>query len=315
MKHRPLTAPDGSQPSDFCFGTMQFGGTADERESRGMYDAAREAGINFFDTAHVYTGGESERLLGRFAKTEREKLIIATKCANRDPATPEVIRAELDESRRRLGMDHVDILYLHMWCPHTPIADSLRALAGLVDEGTVRHVGVSNYAAWQVMKAASVAADMGLSITILQPMYNLLKRQVEVEILPMAASEGFLVAPYGPLGGGLLTGKYARGEEGRLTTDARYKARYRRDWMHEATAAFVGIAAEIGVHPATLAVAWVAHNPAVSAPIVSARSVAQLRPSLLALEVALPEELYTRLSALTPRPAPANDRLEDQDDG
>ncbi|MCC6008640.1 MAG: aldo/keto reductase [Rhodobacteraceae bacterium] len=311
MTHRPLIAPDGSAPSRFCFGTMQFGGAADARESRAMYDAARAAGINFFDTAYLYTGGESERLLGQFAASEREKLIIATKCAHPGPATAEVITREFDESRRRLGMDHVDILYIHKWCEQTPLQDSLRALARLVDDGAIGHVGLSNFAAWQVMKAAGIAADMGLSITILQPMYNLLKRQAEVEILPMAMAEGMLVAPYSPLAGGMLTGKYQRGEEGRFTTNAQYRARYAPAWMEDGTRAFVALAREIGVSPATLAVAWVAHHPGISAPIISARSAEQLRPSLLALDVALPDDLHARISDLVPRPAPATDRLEE----
>lgn len=315
MTPRTLRAADGSAPSRFCFGTMQFGGLADARESEAMYRAAREVGINFFDTAHLYTGGESERLLGRFAASERDALVIATKCAHPGPASAEVITREFDESRRRLGMDHVEILYIHTWCNETPLHETLSALARLVDAGAIGHVGLSNFAAWQVMKAAGIAADMGLAITILQPMYNLLKRQAEVELLPMAASEGMLVAPYSPLAGGMLTGKYLRGEEGRFTTNAQYRARYAPEWMRESTEAFVALAAEIGVNPATLAVAWVAHNPAISAPIISGRSAEQLRPSLLALDVALPEDLYQRISALVPRPAPATDRLEEQGGG
>lgn len=309
---RPLDAPDGTPASRFAFGTMQFGGRADDRESEAMFKAARAAGINFFDTAHAYNEGRAERLLGRFAAPERERLVIATKAAYVGGSGRENILASFDESRRRLGMDTVDVLYLHRWDENTPLEETFEALASIVDRGGARHIGVSNFAAWQTMKAERVANALGISITILQPMYNLVKRQVEVEILPMARSEGFRVTPYSPLGGGLLTGKYAAGAAaGRLAEDAAYATRYGLPWMHEAARRLAEIAAELGVHPATLAVAWVAANPDIDHPIISARNVAQLAPSLAATEFEMDEDLRARLSALTPAPPPATDRLEE----
>ncbi len=306
-----LTTSDNTPISRFCFGTMQFGGKADEAESRAMFDACRAAGLNFFDTAYGYTDGTSETLLGRFAAPEREKLFIATKCAHPGDSKPATITAQFEESLRRLDMDFVDLLYLHRWDDATPLEDTFGALAKMVESGRVRHIGVSNFAAWQVMKAARVAHEFSLTIAVLQPMYNLVKRQAEVEIIPMATSEGMAVVPYSPLGGGLLTGKYAGGKGGRLLDDPMYKARYGPEWMHEAAAALAGIADEAGVAPATLAVAWVARNPGIAAPIISARSSEQLQPSLAAMTYRMDDALYDRLTALTPTPPPATDRLEE----
>lgn len=310
---RLMTAPDGTAPSSLCFGTMQFGGRADAAESEAMYDASRAAGINFFDTAHVYTDGASETLLGGFAKADRDALIIATKAGYKGGAARDNILTTFDESRARLGMDMVDILYMHRWDGDTPLEETFETLAGLKDKGQIRYVGVSNYAAWQVMKADAVAQSFGIEVTLLQPMLSLVKRQVEVEILPMALSEGFAVAPYSPLGGGLLTGKYAStmNATGRLSEDDRYAARYGKRWMHETAGKLARLARDAGTDAATLAVAWAAARPGVTAPIISARSAAQLAPSLAAADYDLSPELADQITALSRDPAPATDRLEE----
>ena len=301
----------GKPVSRFSFGTMQYGGNADEAASGAMYDACRQAGINFFDTAFSYSGGASEEILGRLAAGERDDVFVATKAGNKKSATPEVIHTEFAESRKRLGIETVDLFYIHQWDPVTPLHVSLGCLAEYVRSGAIRHVGVSNFAAWQVMKARDVAEDLGIAVDFLQPMYSLVKRQAEVEILPMAISENLRVCPYSPLGGGLLTGKYGSGGEGRIRSDKMYAARYAPDWMHRAAVELAGIAADAGVHPATLAVAWVARHGGVWGPIVSARSVEQLMPSLAAMEFEMDDDLYARVSALTPTPPPAHDRLEE----
>ncbi|CTQ33511.1 aldo/keto reductase [Jannaschia rubra] len=306
-----LTAIDGTPASSLCFGCMQFGGTADETASRAMFDACRAAGVTFFDTAHVYTDGRSETMLGTFAEPERDGLVIATKANYARGAGRENILGSLDDSRKRLGTEVIDLLYLHRWDAETPLEESFEALARLRDQGTIRYVGVSNFAAWQVMKAQAVAATFGIRIDAIQPMYNLVKRQAEVEILLMARDQDIAVVPYSPLGGGLLSGKYARGGSGRLTRDDRYAARYAPDWMHDAARGLADLADEVGMHPATLAVAWVAANPAVTAPIVSARDTDQLGPSLAAADVALDDDLLARITALSPAPPPATDRLEE----
>ncbi len=300
----------GQSVSRFSFGCMQFGGGATEVESGAMYAACREAGISFFDTAYGYTEGKSETYLGRLIANERDDVFVATKCAYTG-ASPAAITEQIAESRRRMGIEVIDLLYLHRWDDTVPLEDTLAALAGPVGDGVVRHVGVSNFASWQVMKARAMAQRMGFDIVALQPMYNLVKRQVEVELLPMALSEGFAVCPYSPLGGGLLTGKYQQGGGGRLVEDERYAARYAPEWMTEATTGLVALAAEVGVSPATLAVAWVAQNPAIYGPIISARNAQQLSPSLAALSFQMDDALYQRMSALSPTPPPATDRLEE----
>lgn len=306
-----LKTPNGADVSTLCFGCMQFGGTADPAASREMYDACRAAGVTFFDTAHTYTGGASERLLGSFAKPDRDQLVIATKAAYTGGSGRENILRQFDESRIRMDLDMVDILYLHRWDADTPLEETFETLSGLRQAGKIRHVGVSNFAAWQVMKAQTVARSFGTTIDIIQPMYSLVKRQAEVELFPMARSEGIAVAPYSPLGSGLLTGKYAAGGTGRLASDTRYAARYGQDWMRDTAVALGRVAAEMEMDPATLAVAWAARHPAVTAPIISARDVRQLGPSLAARHVTLNADDYARIEALSPRPAPATDRLEE----
>ena len=301
----------GRDVSQYSFGTMQFGGKADETESAALYAASRGAGINFFDTAHLYTGGRSEEILGNLIAGEREDVFVATKVGYDHPATVANIQIYVDKSRARMGLDVVDLLYLHRLDPVTPMQEQAEGLARLIDAGVVRHIGLSNFAAWQVMRFIGVAREFGFAPRVLQPMYNLVKRQVEVEILPMAASEGLHVCPYSPLGGGLLTGKYAGGESGRLIEDQGYKARYGPRWMHDAAVGLSKLADEMGVHPATLAVAWVARNSAVWGPIISSRSVEQLRPSLDAIGFEMDEPLYAQITALSQTPAPATDRLEE----
>jgi aryl-alcohol dehydrogenase-like predicted oxidoreductase len=307
-----LTAIDGTPASRLAFGTMQFGGRADEAQSRAMFDACREAGITHFDTAHVYTGGASEILLGSFLGHQRESLIVATKAAYEGGAGRENIEASVETSRQRMGIDVLDVLYLHRFDPVTPLTETFETLAELRRRGVIRHVGISNFAAWQAVKAAWTAARFDLEIAVIQPMYSLVKRQAEVEILPMAEDMGMLAAPYSPLGGGLLTGKYTGGGSGRLTEDSRYAARYGQAAMHRAAEDLGALAAQEGADPATLAVAWAAAHPTRPTPIISARSTDQLAPSLAALDYPMTPDLYDRIAALTPAPPPATDRLEEQ---
>lgn len=309
-----LTTPDGTPASPLAFGCMQFGGRADAAQSAAMYDTCRAAGINHFDTAWLYTDGHSERHLGQFAQADRDALLIATKVGYSGGAGAQNIRAQLDESCRRLQLDMVDVLYLHRFDPQTDLRETLACFADLKQTGQIRYVGLSNFAAWQVMKAQMLGRDVGLAIDILQPMYSLVKRQAEVELLPMCADQGIAIAPYSPLGGGLLTGKYTSGMgSGRLREDSRYAARYGQDHMHAAARGLAELAAARGCDPATLAVAWAAAHPSQPTPIISARNVDQLQPSLAALAFDMDADLYRAISALSPRPAPATDRLEEQE--
>lgn len=305
-----LKTIDGTDVSRFAFGCMQFGGKADATQSRDMYAACRAAGINHFDTAHVYTDGKSETLLGQCVEN-RDSCFVATKANYPGGASRKNILSSLDESCTRLNMDVIDLYYMHRWDGDTPLDETFDTLAQLQSEGRIRYVGVSNYAAWQVMKAQAVAQEFGTRIDAIQPMYNLVKRQAEVEILPMCASEGITAFPYSPLGGGLLTGKYSRGETGRHSHDEMYANRYNVDWMQDTARALSELADTLGKPAATLAVAWAARHPAAPRPILSARSVEQLQPSLDGMTFDMDDALYARISALSRTPPPATDRLEE----
>ncbi|WP_415404024.1 aldo/keto reductase [Tateyamaria sp. SN3-11] len=306
-----ITSPDGTPLSPLTFGTMQFGGNADAQASRAMFDAARGAGITHFDTAFVYTGGASETLLGQMVQAERDSLIIATKAAYEGGSGRDNILTGFATSQQRLQLDMVDILYLHRFDDDTSLQETFDALATLKHEGRIKHIGVSNFAAWQVMKAQAVAASFEVQIDIVQPMHSLVKRQSEVEIFPMCVDQGIEIAPYSPLGGGLLTGKYVDGGTGRLVDDERYAARYNVNWMHAAAAKLSALAADLSTNPATLAVAWAMAHPARPRPIISARSAEQLAPSLAALDFNMTADLYDQITAFSVTPPPATDRIEE----
>ncbi len=307
-----MTSISGHPMGPMIFGTMQFGGRADATASRAMYEACRAAELVHFDTAHVYTEGASETLLGQFAASERDDLIIASKVGYTGGASARNMQAQFDISRQRLGMDVIDLLYLHRFDPDTDLRETLAWFAARKAAGDIRYVGLSNFAAWQVVKAQWLASEHNMQIDVLQPMYSLVKRQVEVEILPMCADQDIAIAPYSPLGGGLLTGKYVEGGSGRLSEDDRYAARYGVDWMHDTARDLSLLAQEMGTHPATLAVAWVMRHASHPMPIISARDADQLAPSLGALDLDMDAALYARLTALSPTPPPATDRIEEQ---
>lgn len=313
----------GVQVSELCLGTMTFGKEADRQTSAAIYRRCREAGINFFDCANVYSSGEAERILGGLITGERHRLIITTKVGgsmgagpNREGLSRRHILQECEESLQRLNTDWVDVYFAHRFDPLVPMEESLHAFEMLVQQGKVRYIGVSNWAAWQIAGALGVCALKGFQpIRVIQPMYNLVKRQAEVELMPLAQNAGLGVMAYNPLGGGVLTGKYGLAPEkstGRLADNAMYRKRYAETWMFEAAQGLKAIGDEVGMSPVSLAVAWVARHPAVTCPIVGARSVEQLEPALKAPEIQLTAERYERLSALAPSPPPATDRSEDK---
>ena len=203
----------GVRISRLCLGTMPFGGDADEATSAAQFRAARDAGINIFDTADIYNGGRSEEILGRLVADQRDEVVIASKAyfpTGKDPNARGSSRLHLvravEASLRRLATDRIDVFYLHRFDDDTPLEESLRALDDLVHQGKILYPAASNSAAWQIAKGLGLCAAGGwASFVCVQPMYNLVKRQAEVEILPMAASEHLAVLPYNPLGGGLLS--------------------------------------------------------------------------------------------------------------
>jgi len=311
----------GVQVSCFCFGTMSFGGNADEATSKAMFQRCREVGINFFDTANVYSQGRSEEILGECLADCRDEMVLATKVfypmgkdINARGLSRRHIMREVEQSLRRLKTDRIDFYFVHLFDENTPMEETLRALDDLQAQGKILYPAVSNWAAWQIARALGISAKEQLArFELIQPMYNLVKRQAEVEILPLAVSEQLGVISYSPLGGGLLTGKYGvkkRPGQGRLVEEQRYTARYEDEMNFVVADRFTTYAAEHGMHPATLAVAWVMSNPALTAPIIGARNGEQLEPSLAALDVDMTPQWRNEISSLSVTPAPATDRAE-----
>jgi aryl-alcohol dehydrogenase-like predicted oxidoreductase len=315
----------GVKVSMLSYGTMSFGGDADEAGSGALFKACRDAGVNIFDCADMYALGRSEEILGRLIKDCREEVLITSKvyfATSKDVNAMGVSRRRVmyavEASLRRLQTDRIDIYYIHRFDDRTPLEETLRAFDDLVRQGKVVYTGASNFAAWQVAKGLGISAKEGLaSFSCIQPMYNLVKRQAESEILPMAASEGLGVFPYGPLAGGLLSGKYGVGrrpDSGRLLTNKVYETRYKDALNYEVADTFTAFARQRGFDPAALAVAWAAAHPAVTAPIIGARSTAQLATLLQAASIPMTPELRAEISALSPEPAPATDRNEERTD-
>lgn len=322
MEYR-LLGRTGVRVSSLCFGTMSFGGDADAATAAALYARCREAGINFFDCANTYGRGRAEEILCKLIASERDEVVITTKVGfpmrdgqNGAGLSRRNMVREVEDSLRRLGTDRIDVYFAHRFDADTPMEETLGAFDDLVRAGKILYPAVTNWPAWQTAKALGICTRQGWAkFAVMQPMYNLSKRQAEVELLPLAQSEGLGVIPYSPLGGGLLTGKYGakvRPEAGRLVENAMYQKRY-GDAMHWETAdRFSAFAAAQGYQPAALAVAWVMSHPAVTAPIIGARSVAQLEGSLAAVDIPMTPELRAAVSALSAEPPVATDRSEER---
>lgn len=312
----------GVKVSPIALGTMSFGGDADEATAGAIWRAARDAGVNLIDTADVYNEGRSEEITGRLMKGERDQLVLATKAyfptgksANdRGSSRYHLVRA-VEASLRRLDTDRIDLFYLHRFDDVTDLGETLRAVDDLVRAGKILYPACSNFAAWQVAHSLGVQRAAGWApLVAIQPMYNLVKRTAEVEILPMAQSLGVAVIPYSPTGGGLLTGKYGTGrapDKGRLLDTSMYKVRYAEPGFYATADAFCALAAELGHAPAALAVAWVASHPGVTSVLVGGRNAIQLAPTLAAGTIQLDPATRARISGLSPEPPPATDRNEE----
>lgn len=322
MKYRSL-GTTGLQVSELCFGTMSFGTDADRATAQLLYQRCREQGINFFDCADVYGAGAAEEILGDLLIGHRDEVVVASKVHGSmgRAATAQgsnrfhLVRA-VEASLRRLKTDRLDILYLHHYDQQTCLEDTLRSLELLLQQGKILYPAASNFAAWQVMKALSISDKRGWTpLACLQPMYNLAKRQAEVEILPMAQEMGVGVCSYSPLAAGLLTGKYtatSTASGGRLKTNPMYARRYGVEAYHQTAAEFVSLCSQMGHHPASVAVAWVSAHPAITCPIVGARTLQQLEPSLASLKVPMTIELRAKIGKLSATPPPAHDRNDER---
>jgi aryl-alcohol dehydrogenase-like predicted oxidoreductase len=296
---------------------MMFGGKADPSESGRMIDRSLEAGINFLDTANVYGRGRSEEVTGEALKRNgrRDEVILATKVHAR---MGEGIN-DLGNSRRhiieqceaslgRLQTDYIDLYQLHRPQADIPIDETLRALDDLIRAGKVRYIGTSTYAAWQLVESLWAAKELGLNRFICeQPPYNLLDRRVERELLPMARTYGFGVIPWSPLGGGLLTGKYRRGEE--PPSDSRFagyennpiQRRRMTERIFDVIEGLQPLAEAKGVTLSQLALAWCVAQPGVTSPIIGPRTMEQLEDNLGALELTLTGDDLTQIDQVARR--------------
>lgn len=312
----------GVRVSALCFGTMSFLDGADKETSAKLFHRCREAGVNLFDCANSYAHGQSEALLGELIQPCRDEIILTTKAYFPQSADPNargssryhLVRA-VEASLKRLKTDRIDLFFLHRSDDQTAPDETLRAIDDLIHQGKILMLGASNFAAFEVMRLLWTADRLGCTPPCcIQPMYNLVKRQAEVELLPMARAMQLGVLTYSPLAAGLLTGKYGekrRPNTGRLVENKMYGVRYRDPAMYRAADRLKQIADECGVHPATLALAWVKNRPGVTAPLMGARSLEQLEPALQAADFTLDETLEAELTRIWPTPNPTTDRNEE----
>lgn len=310
MRHRPL-GRSGLFVSEICLGAMTFGAGVSQEDADTIVGAAVEAGVNFFDTANVYAGGQSERILGQSIRNlglSRDDLVIATKVLgpvgpgpNARGASRGHILTQAKASLQRLQMDHIDLYQIHGFDPMTPIDETLEALDTLVRQGYVRYIGLSNWAAWQIVKAVGITEARRLApILSLQAYYTLAGRDLEREIVPMLKSEQIGLMVWSPLAGGFLSGKYSR--ENDMPADPR-RAPVDRDRGFAIVDAMRPIAAAHGATVAQVALAWLLHQPVVSSVIIGVKTAEQLKDNLGAIEVQLTGEDLSTLDAVSRLPA------------
>jgi aryl-alcohol dehydrogenase-like predicted oxidoreductase len=311
----------GLRVSTLALGTMSFGSEADVAESARIYQRCRDAGINHVDTADVYGKGASEKILGDLIRSHRDEVVLATKGsfptaahANACGGSRRYLMQACEASLRRLGTDRIDLYYVHRFDPRTALEETLSALSLLTQQGKICYVGLSNFAAYQCQRLIDLSERTGqVRVAAIQPMYNVLKRQAEVELFPMARDNELGVFPYSPLAAGILTGKYAgtAGPEARLQHNKAYQARYAKTDLAQIGLAMQQIAKRIGVEATTLAIAYAASHPDVTAPLLGARNSDQLTPALAAANLTLDADTRAEIDALTSGPARATDRDDD----
>jgi len=303
MKYNRL-GRTGLRVSEVCMGTMTFGGVTDQAEAQRMFDRCLDAGVNFFDTANVYTGGQSETILGRVMKEKREDLVIATKVFNAQGPGPNdmglsrkhIIQA-CEASLRRLATDYIDLYQVHADDRETPLDETRRALDQLVRDGKVRYIGASNHVAWRLSDALWTSETKGLArYECLQPLYNLIERGLDAELLPLCRDKGVGVITWSPLASGWLTGKY-RGEvpaDARLNEPGRAPmgATVDRERIMDAV---ISEAERLGVTSAQVALRWVMDQEGITSAIIGARNLEQLNDNLGAADLEMDQETWKGL--------------------
>ncbi|MBW3601803.1 MAG: aldo/keto reductase [Actinobacteria bacterium] len=307
----------GLRVSRLCLGTMNFGPQTSEEDSHAIMDAAWERGLNFFDTADVYGRrkgeGRTEQIVGRWLAKgggRRDRTVIATKVYGSMGDAPNEtflsalhIRRACEASLRRLQMDHVDLYQMHHVDRNTPWDEIWQAMELLVQQGKVLYVGSSNFAGWHIAQAQEAArARHFYGLASEQSRYNLLERTVELEVIPACRSYGLGLIPWSPLGQGLLAGILRKQREGRSATS---RTRERLSRHREQVQRYESLCDELGQRPADVGLAWLLHQPAVTAPIIGPRTMEQFEGSLRALDVALDDKALARLDDIFPGPGPA----------
>ncbi|MDQ5854464.1 MAG: aldo/keto reductase [Chloroflexota bacterium] len=312
MEYRSL-GRTGTQVSSLCLGCMMFGGRTDEAASLDIIDRAIDAGINFLDTANVYSRGRSEEVVGNALKRngKRSRIVLATKVHGKmdddDPNAQGNSRRHIIEqceaSLRRLQTDYIDLYQIHRPQSSIPIDETLRALDDLIRAGKVRYIGTSTYAAWQLIESLWVSRELGLNRFVCeQPPYHLLDRRIERELVPMAQTYGLALIPWSPLAGGFLTGKYRRGEprtEGRFKDNPEWNSRGFEN-AFDVLDVVEAIAQEKDCSPSQLALAWCAQQPGITSPIIGPRTMEQLEDNLRAAEIVVTDADRARIDEVAP---------------
>jgi aryl-alcohol dehydrogenase-like predicted oxidoreductase len=308
----------GLKVSELCLGTMTFGRESSEETSYAMLDRFVAAGGNFLDTANVYSAGVSEEIIGRWlSRQSRDRFVVATKTRvpmgdgpNDAGLSRKHILAAVEASLRRLQTGYIDLYQVHGWDPGTPLEETLRTLDQLVRDGKVRYVGVSNFTGWQLQKAIDLSRQLGVETFVsLQPLYNLLDRSTEWELIPISLNEGLGVIPWSPLRGGWLTGKYRRGMEN-PPEGTRIAIAESRGWSESWSAyniertwtvidELLAVAEEAEKEPPQVALRWLVQRPGVTAPIIGARNMSQLESNLGAAGWELTPAQMERLTAVS----------------
>lgn len=309
MNYRRL-GNSGLKVSQLGLGTNAFGKRADQATSTRILDHALDHGINFIDTANIYAGSESERIIGEALVGKRDQVILATKAGlvkgqgpNERGSSRYHLQQELENSLKRLKTDYVDLYQIHTFDPDTPLDETLRTLDDMVSSGKVRYIGASNYAAWEMMKALGISELRGYARYVsTQTSYSLADRTPELELVPLCLDQGVGIIPYFPLAGGILTGKYSEGERkpsgSRADTDPNFN-RFLEDHNLKLGQQVSQLAAEHGHSPSALSLAWLMNRPAVSTVIVGATKTEQLDDNLKSLDIVLDETLSSHLDEIS----------------
>ena len=304
----------GLKVSEICVGTMTFGRSTDQLEASKMVDLSLDRGVNFFDTADGYSGGESEVMLGKAIKGKRRDAVIATKFFNPMGTGPNdsgmsrvhIVNA-IEDSLMRLDSDYIDIFYIHHVDVQTPLEEMLRALDDLVHQGKVRYIACSNYQAWRLSEAIWISDTNNLArFECYQPQYSLVVRDIEQELIPLCEHKGLGVVVWGPMAGGFLTGKYRPGDRSLPGTRSEeewvFPSQYFGVNADETLAVLLGESERIGIPPAQVALRWVLNQRAITSVIVGARNAAQLEENLATADVVLDASTLQSLSDVSHLP-------------